>query len=48
MPTKKEFDELLKNCTYKKEKLNGVIGVTFTSKINGNTIFSHCRNKREL
>ena len=39
MPTKKEFDELLKNCTYKKETLNGVNGVTFTSKINGNTIF---------
>ena len=39
MPTKEEFDELLKNCTYEKETVSGGVGVTFMSKINGKTIF---------
>ena len=39
MPTKGEMEELLKMCTYKKDILNGVLGITFVSKVNGNSIF---------
>ena len=39
MPTKGEMEELLKMCTYKKDILNGVFGITFISKVNGNSIF---------
>lgn len=39
MPTKEEFKELTDNCTRKEEKVNGILGITLTSKINGNSIF---------
>lgn len=39
MPTKDEFDELVKNCTHEFTIINGVRGHKFTSKINGNSIF---------
>ena len=48
MPTKAEFDELVKKCTskfvlYKEQK-----GVMFTSKINGNQIFFPMTKYREI
>ena len=39
MPTKEELEELTANTTLTEETLNGVNGVRFTSKINGNSIF---------
>ena len=39
MPTKEEVEELLQKCTYKKDIVNGVPGMTFKSKVNGNSIF---------
>ena len=38
MPTKEEMDELVKKCTWKKEKLNGVNGYRVTGP-NGKSIF---------
>lgn len=39
MPTKAEFVELYNNCTSEWTTLNGVNGMKFTSKKNGNCIF---------
>ena len=39
IPTKEQMQELLDNTTIKKSELNGVKGMLFTSKINGNTLF---------
>ena len=39
LPTKAEFDELLNNCTHHWTTQNGVKGMRFTSKRNGNNIF---------
>ncbi len=39
LPTKAEFDELISNCTLKWTTQNGVAGMRFTSKRNGNSIF---------
>lgn len=39
MPTKKEMEELLTNCTLEYDTRNGVNGYTATSKRNGNSIF---------
>jgi len=38
-PTKKQFDELYKNCDRSNYTLNGKTGVLFTSKINQRSIF---------
>ncbi|MBO6082915.1 MAG: hypothetical protein J6P46_07825, partial [Bacteroidales bacterium] len=42
MPTDEEWGELLKNCTLARATVNGVGGCSFTSKINGNSIFFPC------
>ena len=39
LPTKKEFYELIDNCTWTWTKLNGVNGYEVKSKKNGNSIF---------
>ena len=39
IPTKEQMQELLDNTTIKKSELNGVKGMLFTSKTNGNTLF---------
>jgi hypothetical protein len=39
MPSKKEAQELIDNCTWSKVELNGVSGYKVVSKINGNSIF---------
>ncbi len=39
MPTEKEFQELIDNCTWEWITLNGVKGYKVTSKKNGNSIF---------
>ena len=39
MPTKTECDELVSNCTWEKDTLNGIDGYKVTSNINGNSIF---------
>lgn len=39
MPTKADFEELTANTTSTWETLNGVNGMRFTSKTNGNSIF---------
>lgn len=39
IPTKEEYEELLTNTTQTWETVNGVNGVKFTSKINGNHVF---------
>ena len=39
MPTKADFEELTANTTSTWETLNGVNGIRFTSKANGNSIF---------
>ncbi|MGN1259633.1 MAG: SUMF1/EgtB/PvdO family nonheme iron enzyme, partial [Alloprevotella sp.] len=39
LPTKVECDELVNNCTRQWTTQNGVAGMLFTSKINGNSIF---------
>ena len=39
LPTKAEFDELISNCTRQWTTQNGVAGMRFTSKRNGNSIF---------
>ena len=39
MPTKDEFNELIKSCNITKGKVKAVVGYKFTSKINGNSIF---------
>ena len=45
MPTKKEFEELLKNCDRKWTTLNGVNGYRVTGK-NGNSIFLPAAGRR--
>ncbi len=42
MPSIADADELNANCTIATATVNGVSGVTFTSKINGNYIFFAC------
>lgn len=39
MPSEKDFSELTNNCSTKWTTLNGVEGIQFTSKLNGNSIF---------
>ena len=39
LPTKAEFDELINNCDYEWTTQNGVKGMLFISKRNGNSIF---------
>ena len=39
MPTKEEFEELISNCECEWSSVNGVNGMLFTSKVNGNSIF---------
>lgn len=39
MPTEFEFSELIANCDVKSDKVKGVRGYTFVSKINGDSIF---------
>ena len=39
LPTKRELDELIDNCTWTWTKLNGVNGYEVKSKKNGNSIF---------
>lgn len=39
MPTKEQFKELYDNCVCKRKTIDGVNGLLFTSKINGNTLF---------
>ena len=39
MPTYDDFEELFDNCDYEWTTLNGVDGMKFTSKTNGNSIF---------
>ena len=39
LPTKAEFDELINNCERQWITLNGVKGMRFTSKKNGNSVF---------
>ena len=39
LPTKAECDELVSNCEYQWTTQNGVAGMLFTSKRNGNSIF---------
>ena len=39
LPTKDDFIELRKNCTHKPTSVNGVNGMLFTSKSNGETVF---------
>ena len=39
MPTKDDFQELLDNCTSAYATVNGVSGLRFTSRINGESIF---------
>ena len=39
LPTMTEFDELVNNCDYEWTTQNGVAGMRFTSKRNGNSIF---------
>ena len=38
-PTKEQFDELIDNCEWKWISRNGINGIEFTSKTNGETIF---------
>ena len=38
-PTKEEASELINNCEMSSTSIYGIEGVTFTSKINGNSIF---------
>lgn len=42
MPTKDELDELKNNCTATSTNQNGVNGLLFTSRSNGNSIFLPC------
>ena len=39
MPTLEQFNELIDKCLQEDTKLNGVKGIKFTSKLNGNSIF---------
>ena len=39
LPTRAEFDELINNCDHEWVTLNGIEGMRFTSKRNGNSIF---------
>ena len=46
LPTMAEFDELLNNCTRQWTTQNGVKGMRFTSKRNGNSIFFPAAGRR--
>lgn len=39
IPTEEEYQELLAKCNQEWTRVNGVLGVKFTSKVNGNSIF---------
>ena len=47
MPTKEQFDELLRYCLHEWTTMNGVEGYKFTSKINGNSIFLPAAGSRD-
>lgn len=47
MPTNDEFYELMNNTTWKWERYDGAWGRTFTSKINGNSIFFPAQGYRD-
>ena len=50
IPTEEEYQELLAKCKQEWVKVDGVLGVKFTSKVNGNTIFfpaAGCVTERE-
>ena len=48
LPTASEFEELIDNCDYQWTTQNGVKGVRFTSKRNGNSIFFPVHNSGML
>ena len=48
IPTKEQFDELLRYCRLKWTTLNGVNGYKFTSEINGNSIFLPAAGRRDV
>lgn len=39
MPTIEDFEELIQYTTRKKTEINGIVGIMYTSKNNGNSIF---------
>ncbi len=39
LPTIEEAEELIANCDYAWESINGIVGARFTSLLNGNSIF---------
>ncbi len=39
LPTKTEINELIANCDYQWDTVNGIVGGRFTSRINGNSIY---------
>ncbi len=39
LPTIEEAEELIANCDYAWESINGIVGARFTSRLNGNSIF---------
>lgn len=45
MPTRLEQTELINNCNFSWESVNGVNGAMLTSKTNGNTIFLPCTGR---
>ena len=46
IPSKEEAEELIDNCTYERETVEGCEGVWFKSKINGQRIFMPCAGDR--
>lgn len=44
--TDEEWRELLSNCSYEWEEMNGVKGLRFISKVNANSIFLPCAGNR--
>ncbi len=47
IPTFSEWRELMDMCSWKWDTLNGINGLTFTSKINGNSIFLPAAGRKE-
>ena len=46
MPDRADYKELLDNCTTKWTTQNGIKGMLFTSKVNGNTLFFPAAGRR--
>ena len=46
LPTRAEFDELINNCDHEWVTLDGIEGMRFTSKRNGNSIFFPAAGER--